>query len=176
MEHKYLIVVDMQEDFIYGSLGSEEGRAIVSAVAEKVNGFDGTVIFTRDTHQENYPDTQEGKNLPVVHCVQGTKGWELIAPLKAFCEEKKCQVYDKITFGCTQLAEDLRAAHENMPITSIELIGVCTDICVVSNALLLKAFLPEVPVFTDASCCAGVTPEKHQAALETMASCQIGIK
>ena len=176
MSRKYLIVVDMQEDFVYGSLGSPEAREIVPAVVEMVKGFGGTVLFTKDTHQNNYLDTQEGKFLPVPHCINLTKGWELIEPLKIIQQEKQYPVYVKGTFGCTSLAMDLQAEHSKQEIESIELIGVCTDICVVSNALLLKAYLPEVPVIVHASCCAGVTPQKHEAALETMRSCQITVK
>lgn len=172
----YLIVVDMQQDFVYGALGSKEAQEIVPAVVEKVKQFDGTVIFTRDTHYENYMDSQEGKFLPVVHCMEGSTGWELIDELKGLCTEKACKIYDKGTFGCIRLAADLMAEQENNPIDFIELIGVCTDICVVSNALLIKAHMPEVPVFVDSVCCAGVTPQKHNAALETMRSCQIQVK
>lgn len=176
MSRKYLIVVDMQEDFVYGALGSPEAREIVPAVVEMVKGFDGTVLFTKDTHQNNYLDTQEGKFLPVPHCINLTKGWELIEPLELIQQEKQYPVYVKGTFGCTNLAMDLHAEHSKQEIESIELIGVCTDICVVSNALLLKAYLPEVPIIVHTGCCAGVTPQKHEAALETMRSCQITIK
>lgn len=176
MSEKYLIVVDMQEDFIYGSLGSPEARGIVPAVVEMVKNFDGTVVFTKDTHQDNYMDTQEGKFLPVPHCINLTKGWELIEPLEIIQKEKNYPVYTKGTFGCTCLAADLQAAHSKQEIASVEFIGVCTDICVASNALLLKAYLPEVPVIVHASCCAGVTPQKHEAALETMRSCQIMVR
>ncbi len=176
MDNKYLIVIDMQEDFVYGPLGSGEAKKIVNAVCDKVKKFDGEVIFTRDTHQSNYLRTQEGRLLPVTHCVEGSAGWELIAPLKALCEKKMCAVYDKPTFGSVPLARALKKENQMEPITSIELVGVCTDICVVSNALLLKAHMPEIPISVDAACCAGTTPEKHQAALETMRSCQIIIK
>lgn len=176
MAKKYLIVVDMQQDFVYGTLGSEEAREIVPAVVEKVRKFDGEVIFTKDTHGTDYLDTQEGRNLPVEHCILGSAGWELIAPLEEIRKQKNWKSYPKGTFGCLDLAADLRAEDEKQGIESIELIGVCTDICVVSNALLLKAYMPEVPVAVDGCCCAGVTPEKHEAALETMRSCQITVK
>ena len=173
---KVLIVVDMQKDFVDGALGTKEAVAIVDAVVEKVKTFDGEVIFTRDTHFDNYMETQEGANLPVPHCVKNTEGWDLIPELKAFCEEMKCKVYDKPTFGSTELAADLKALYDAGELESVELIGICTDICVVSNALLIKAFMTELPVSLDSSCCAGVTPEKHEAALETMRSCQVLVK
>ena len=175
MAGKVLIVVDMQKDFVNGSLGTKEAEAIVPLVAEKVKKFDGEVIFTRDTHDENYMDTQEGKFLPVPHCVKGTDGWQLIPELEELKERKNAKCYDKLTFGCTALAEDIKKQYDSREIEAVELIGLCTDICVVSNALLIKAFVPELPVFVDAGCCAGVTPQKHEAALETMRSCQIQV-
>ena len=173
---KVLVVVDMQKDFVDGALGTKEAVAIVDAVVEKVKTFDGEVIFTRDTHFDNYMETQEGANLPVPHCVKNTEGWNLIPELKAFCEEKECKVNDKPTFGSTELAADLKALYDAGELESVELIGICTDICVVSNALLIKAFMTELPVSLDSSCCAGVTPEKHESALETMRSCQVLVK
>jgi len=171
-----LIVVDMQNDFVDGSLGTKEAVAIVNAVVKKVREFDGEVIFTRDTHYNNYMETQEGKNLPVAHCIKDTEGWQIIPQLEALCKEKNAKCYDKPTFGCTVLAEDLKKQYDLGEIASVELIGLCTDICVVSNALLVKAFMPEMQVSVDSACCAGVTPEKHDAALETMRSCQILVK
>ena len=165
MAEKILIVVDMQKDFVNGSLGSKDAEAIVPAVVKKAKEFDGDLIFTKDTHFENYMDTQEGHFLPVPHCMKGTDGWNLIPAM-----------YEKITFGCPELAEDLLERNKKTPIKSIELVGLCTDICVVSNALLIKAFLPETPVFVDSACAAGVTRERHEAALETMRSCQIVVK
>lgn len=176
MGKRYLVVVDMQKDFVNAALGTTEAEAIVPAVLQKVHSFDGEVIFTKDTHFENYLSTAEGKLLPVEHCIKGTDGWMLIDELEKYCAENGNKVYEKLTFGCKELAQDLLAKHEGEAIDSIELIGLCTDICVVSNALLLKAFLPEVKISVDASCCAGVTPQKHAAALETMASCQITVK
>lgn len=173
---KYLIVVDMQKDFVTGVLGTKEAQQILPAVTAKVQAFDGRVIFTRDTHQDNYMETQEGKYLPVPHCIQGSEGWQLMDPLEELRRAKNLTVYDKVTFGCPELARDLVRANEQEPIESIELIGVCTDICVVSNALVIKAHLPEVPVYVDPACCAGVTPEAHQAALATMRSCQIQMR
>lgn len=173
MSKKYLIVVDMQKDFVNGVLGSEEAMAIVPAVLNKVKEFDGEIIFTYDTHTADYMKTQEGHMLPVPHCIEETEGWELVEPLKKFCENGSFVSYRKPTFGCVELAADLKVVKEQNGIEYIELIGVCTDICVISNALLLKAYMPEVPMYVDAACCAGVTPAKHQAALETMRSCQI---
>lgn len=176
MENNYLIVVDMQNDFVTGPLGSPAAAAIVPAVVQKINSFSGTVLFTKDTHGADYSETQEGKNLPVSHCIKGTDGWELIPELASLTASKEgTPVFEKGSFGSPELALWLLAAHKQNPISSITLIGVCTDICVVSNALLIKAFLPEVPIRVDASCCAGVTKEKHEAALETMRSCQINI-
>ena len=172
----YLIVVDMQNDFIDGALGTPEAVGIVDAVAKKVLTFDGRVIFTRDTHAENYLQTQEGRNLPVQHCVRGTSGWALAPTMEAVRDDRTMHIFDKPTFGSTALAEALKALHALDPIESIELCGLCTDICVISNALLLKAFLPEVPIRVDARCCAGVTPESHRNALSAMKMCQIEIK
>lgn len=176
MSRKYLIIIDMQEDFIYGPLGSKEARTIVPAVIEKVKNFDGEVIFTKDTHRSNYLETQEGKNLPVEHCIAYSDGWDLIEPLEELQMKMRFPIYQKGTFGCVNLAIDLRAEDVKQHIEGIEIIGVCTDICVVSNALLLKAYLPEVPITVHANCCAGVTPEKHVSALEVMKSCQIIIQ
>lgn len=173
MKHKLLIVVDMQKDFITGALGSAQAQEILPRVAEKVKNFDGEVIFTLDTHGEDYLETQEGKNLPVKHCLAGTPGHALAEPLAALGGEKRARFYEKGTFGSIALAQELKERQAEL--ASVELIGVCTDICVVSNALLLKAYMPELPIFVDASCCAGVTPQKHEAALETMRSCQIHV-
>ena len=168
-----LIVVDMQNDFIDGALGTPEAVAIVPAAAEKIRSFPGTVLFTRDTHTPDYLNTQEGRNLPVVHCVKGTPGWELRPELQALC---KTAPIDKPTFGSAKLGELLLGMDREDPIASVTLIGLCTDICVISNALLVKAFLPEVPVTVDAACCAGVTPESHRNALAAMKVCQIEIE
>ena len=168
-----LIVVDMQNDFIDGALGTPEAVAIVPAAAEKIRSFPGTVLFTRDTHTPDYLNTQEGRNLPVVHCVRGTPGWELRPELQALCETEPI---DKPTFGSAKLGELLLKMDREDPIASVTLIGLCTDICVISNALLVKAFLPEVPVTVDAACCAGVTPESHRNALAAMKMCQIAVE
>ena len=170
---KILVVIDMQNDFIDAALGTKEAEAIVGNVKEKIRSYEPENIYaTMDTHGENYLETQEGKYLPVVHCVKGTDGWKIRPDIAELLTEAK--IFEKPTFGSTALAADLRALSEEEDI-EIELIGLCTDICVVSNALLLKASMPEVGISVDASCCAGVTPEKHLAALETMRSCQIQV-
>jgi nicotinamidase-related amidase len=168
-----LVVVDMQNDFIDGALGTAEAVAIVPAVKEKIKSFDGTVLFTRDTHQANYMDTQEGHKLPVPHCIEGTEGWQIRPELDAL---RTTEAIDKPGFGSVQLAEKLKAMNDENPIESVTLIGLCTDICVISNAMIIKAYLPEVPVKVDARCCAGVTPQSHENALSAMAVCQIEIE
>lgn len=168
-----LVVVDMQNDFINGSLGTKEAEAIVTKVEDKIRNFSGKIFFTRDTHRENYLETQEGKILPVKHCIYGTKGWEICPQIEKISHEN---VIDKPTFGSTELGLALKDENEKETIESITFIGLCTDICVISNALLVKAFLPEVKIIVDASCCAGVTPESHRRALEAMKSCQIEIE
>lgn len=175
MENSYLIVVDMQNDFVDGALGTPEACAIVDAVVEKARTFPGRIIFTQDTHGADYLETQEGRNLPVEHCIEGTRGWELVDALAALQRERNLPVYRKGAFASIELARDLARANEEQPIERIELVGLCTDICVVSNALAIKGFLPEVPIVVDARCCAGVTPDAHESALATMASCQVAI-
>ena len=171
---RFLVVVDMQKDFVDGALGSAEAVGIVGNVVEKIKSYDKKdVVATKDTHQENYMDTQEGKNLPVVHCVEGTDGWEFDKEVAKALDGVK--VFNKPTFGSLDLAKAMKAIADKEDI-EIELIGLCTDICVVSNALLLKATMPEVKISVDSACCAGVTVEKHLAALETMRSCQIDVK
>ena len=167
-----LIIVDMQNDFIDGALGTKEAVAIVPKVEDKIRNFDGEVFFTRDTHEIWYLETQEGKNLPVPHCIRGTEGWQIRKEVDAL---RKTEPIDKETVGSTDLAADLLALHEDEEIGSITLVGLCTDICVISNALLLKATLPEVPIYVDAACCAGVTPESHENALKAMEACQIKV-
>lgn len=166
---KLLVVVDMQKDFIDGALGTPEAAAIVPYVKETIENFDGKVLFTRDTHFENYMDTQEGKNLPVPHCIKGTPGWQIHPELEAL---RKTDAIDKVTFGSSQLPQVL-ALEEN--IESITFIGLCTDICVISNVMITKAFFPEIPIYVDAKGCAGVTPQSHKTALEAMKMCQINI-
>ena len=167
-----LIVVDMQNDFIDGALGTKEAVAIVPKVREKIQQFNGTVLFTRDTHGPNYLQTQEGRNLPVEHCIKGTDGWQISLELDAL---RKTEPIDKVTFGSAELGFKLAEMNAEEPIGSITLVGLCTDICVISNAMIVKAFLPEVPVRVDAACCAGVTPESHENALTAMKCCQIEI-
>ena len=166
---KYLIVVDMQKDFIDGALGTKEAQAIVPNVRKKIEEFNGKVIFTRDTHHKDYLSTQEGRNLPVEHCIEGTAGWEIDKSLQPFC---KGLVVNKPTFGSMALAEEIWERGDAQEIT---LVGLCTDICVISNAMLLKAAMPEVPIIVDRACCAGVTPQSHENALEAMKMCQITI-
>ena len=172
---RYLIVVDMQKDFVDGALGTKEAVGIVPAVKARIEKAlaDGEkIIFTRDTHRENYLETQEGKNLPVEHCIKGTEGWRIIPELRAF-EEQAVHIFDKPTFGSRKLGKFLKKQED---VESVTVIGLCTDICVISNALLVKAFLPEVPIAVEAACCAGVTPASHETALAAMMSCQFEIK
>ncbi len=167
---KLLIVVDMQNDFITGALGSPAAEKILPAVKEKIAEYKQSgqeILFTRDTHYENYLATQEGKYLPVVHCVQGTEGHLIADGL----DTDGCEVFDKPTFGSLDLAKHVAADAFD----EIELCGLCTDICVVSNALILKAQLPEITITVDARCCAGVTEESHKAALLTMKMCQVSV-
>ena len=166
---KILVVVDMQNDFIDGALGTPEAVAILPYVKEKIESFDGEVLFTRDTHAENYMDTQEGRNLPVPHCIKGTAGWEIRAELDAL---RRTEAIDKLTFGSRDLVDVLAREGE---IESITFVGLCTDICVISNAMVVKAFYPEIPLIVDARGCAGVTPESHARALEAMKMCQIKV-
>ena len=167
---KILVVVDMQNDFIDGALGTPEAVAIVPYVKELIEGFDGKVLFTRDTHFENYMDTEEGRNLPVPHCIKGTEGWQIRAELDAL---RTTEAIDKITFGSRDLVDVLAAEGE---IESITFVGLCTDICVISNAMVVKAFFPEIPLLVDAKACAGVTPESHARALAAMKTCQIKVE
>lgn len=171
---KLLVVVDMQNDFIDGALGTPEAQAIVLNVKRKIeeyaNKSSNAVIYTRDTHDENYLETQEGKNLPVPHCICGTDGWQIADGLYI----EGATVVDKKTFGSNWLPTYIISNYRNR-IESIEVIGLCTDICVISNVMLLKAFMPETPIIVDSSCCAGVTPESHTRALEAMKMCQIEV-
>jgi nicotinamidase-related amidase len=171
---KFLVVVDMQKDFVDGALGSAEAVAIVPAASKKIAEFDGEIFVTYDTHFDNYMETAEGKKLPVPHCIKNTDGWQLNDDIAAALSDKKYTPVEKVTFGSVALPELIKKAADGDDI-SIELIGLCTDICVVSNALLLKANFPEASIAVDEKCCAGVTPEKHNAAIETMKSCQIDI-
>ncbi|MCD7838091.1 MAG: cysteine hydrolase, partial [Clostridiales bacterium] len=156
---KYLILVDVQNDFVDGALGTAEAQAMLPRLVEKARQFNGTILVTKDTHGPDYMDTQEGKNLPVPHCIRGTEGWQLAPALLAVPAVREAKVYEKPCFGSTALAADLAALNRAGKVDSVELAGLCTDICVVSNALLLKAAMPEVPIAVDGACCAGVTPE-----------------
>lgn len=171
-----LIAVDLQNDFVTGALGTREAVAIVPAavarVAEAAERGE-TILFTRDTHAADYLSTQEGRKLPVPHCVRGTEGWDIIPELAEYAAGRT--VLDKPAFGSPELGTLLRELHQREPIGRITLIGLCTDICVISNALLAKAFLPEVPVTVESACCAGVTPESHANALAAMGMCQIEV-
>lgn len=178
---KILVVIDMQKDFVDGALGSVAAKAIVPNVCEKINIYidnKDLIYFTKDTHEENYLETQEGKNLPVRHCIKGTKGWELDEAIQEVAEKiikstDGNSVFEKETFGAIELAKMLVKIKDE--ISEIELVGLCTDICVISNAMLLKAFMPEVKISVDARCCAGVTSESHDNALEAMKMCQIQV-
>lgn len=164
---KTLIVVDMQKDFVDGALGTTEAVDILPNVKNKIKEYidnGDEVIFTRDTHHENYLDTNEGKHLPVVHCIEGSDGWQIYEGLYV----DGCKIIDKPSFGYTGWNE--------FKFEEVELIGLCTDICVVSNALILKALFPEIKVSVDSKCCAGVTVESHEAALKTMGMCQVEVK
>lgn len=164
---KTLIVVDMQKDFVDGALGTAEAVGILTNVKNKIKEYidnGDEVIFTRDTHHENYLDTNEGKHLPVVHCIEGSDGWQIYEGLYV----DGCKIIDKPSFGYIGWNE--------FKFEEVELIGLCTDICVVSNALILKALFPEIKVSVDSKCCAGVTVESHEAALKTMSMCQVEVK
>jgi nicotinamidase-related amidase len=167
---KLLAVIDMQEDFLTGTLGNKECEAVIPAVVEKCKSWDGDIAFTRDTHGEDYLDTQEGKLLPVEHCIEDTKGWMINEDvLKA---SKAGVIFNKDTFGSLDLVDYIK----DRGYLDVTLVGVCTDICVISNAMLIKAIDPEMKVTVDSKCCAGVTPESHQRALDAMKACQINIE
>lgn len=179
-----LVVVDMQHDFVDGALGTPEAQEVVAKVTERVKKYtedpEAIIIYTRDTHYSNYLDTLEGQNLPMPHCIYGTKGWEIVP--EVFVDNGRTFVVDKTTFGHANLAKDIctfvkqiNSNFDETDIFAIELCGVCTDICVVSNALMLKANFTELPIRIDKDCCAGTTPENHQAALRVMSNCQIEI-
>ena len=174
MSKNILAVIDMQNDFIDGALGTKEAQAIVGNVARYIksaidNGDE--VVYTRDTHFENYMETQEGRKLPVPHCIKGTDGWEICDELRALRNETS-KIFDKLTFGSVELASYLKTVTG---LESVTLIGLCTDICVISNAMVIKANLPEVEIKVVESCCAGVTPQSHKNALEAMKVCQIQV-
>lgn len=169
-----LVVVDMQNDFVDGALGSADAEAIVDNVAKKITEHKGLIFVTYDTHFENYLETSEGKKLPVKHCIKGTKGWELNTKVEDSLKNKSYIKIEKTTFGSVDLPKEIVKACGDEHFT-VELVGLCTDICVVSNAILLKANFPECSIKVDAACCAGVTPQSHTAALTTMKACQIDV-
>ena len=170
-----LIVVDMQNDFVDGALGSKEAQAIVPNVVDKIKNFDGEIIVTYDTHKDNYMETREGEYLPVPHCIENTDGWKLNQSVEEALAGKSVRRINKPTFGAVNLPNMLNTVAPVDENTDITLIGLCTDICVVSNAMLLKAFYTETNISVDAKCCAGVTPESHTAALLTMKMCQVNV-
>ena len=169
---KAIIVIDMQNDFVYGDLGTDQAREMLPRLIDKlekvVKEKSADLIFTQDTHKDDYLTTQEGRNLPIVHCIKNSEGWELISDMKKFTPFAKA-VIEKKTFGSTRLPSLIK------PYKEVEFVGVCTDICVISNALLVKAFYPELVVSVDAKCCAGTTPESHATALAAMKTCQCKI-
>ncbi len=177
MERKILVVVDMQNDFLTGALRNEDGIKVIDNIKAKLDAADDEtiIVFTRDTHNNDYMELEEGKNLPVPHCIKNTKGWEIEDTLKSVIEDLNQDVYeiDKETFGSDKLFELLRLKKNQ--IDEVELVGVCTDICVISNAIIAKTALPNVPIYVDAACCAGVTPESHDTALAAMKACHIHV-
>ena len=174
--NRVLIVVDMQNDFIDGSLGTKEAEQIVDNVINEIHGDYEHYIATRDTHQENYLETNEGRHLPVVHCIENSEGWQIRKEVQDALIEKGFICINKPTFGSEVLVDLLKQINGEHPIDEITLVGLCTDICVISNALLLKAAFPEVKMSVKKDCCAGVTPESHEAALTSMKMCQIEIE
>lgn len=171
---KLLVAVDLQVDFISGALGTREAREMLPRAVERIKNHRGPVIYTRDTHGEDYLETLEGKLLPVPHCIRDTRGWELCGEILELSQG--AQILNKPTFGCTELPQAVSRWAELEPLEEIGLLGLCTDICVISNALLLKAHFPQVPMAVYGDCCAGVTPESHENALRAMAQCQIEIR
>ncbi len=173
MKH-FLIVVDIQNDFVDGALGSDEAVGIIDAAAQKIKNFDGEIFVTYDTHFEDYMNTTEGKKLPVEHCIKGSDGWQLNGEIQKALQNKKYTSVEKLTFGSVELPELIKKSAGDSDF-DITLIGLCTDICVVSNALILKANFYDKNIIVDKSCCAGVTVESHNAALTTMQMCQIEV-
>lgn len=171
---KVLVVIDMQNDFIDGMLGTSEAIAIVPGVVRRIAEFEGSIYFTKDTHSTNYLETQEGSNLPVQHCIKGTDGWRLNSGVEKVCLDRQAKGVEKDTFGSKHLPEfilqDLGEAPEE-----IVLVGVCTDICVISNAIVLKAFFPDTVITVDSSLCAGTSVESHENALQAMRVCQVNV-
>lgn len=180
MSNKLLVVIDVQNDFVTGSLRNEEAIKKLPNVCEEVKNWDGIIVFTKDTHKKDYLDTLEGKKLPVKHCIENTWGWELCVELlnvmrdKEVKEGKQCNLVLKDTFGYKGWREYLYS-HGWINFDEIEVIGYCTDICVISNVMILKSIFPNVPIKVKESCCAGVTPESHNNSLEAMKVCHIDI-
>jgi nicotinamidase-related amidase len=171
---KLLVVVDMQNDFVTGVLGTKEAQAIVEPMAEYIKNFDGDVIFTQDTHHKNYLDTQEGKKLPVSHCIKGTEGWKIVPEL----DSPFNLTIEKETFGSVRMCQnflDSTIHYYQGNLSEVQFCGVCTGICVISNVLMLKAFCPEIPIKVIERLCACVTPETHKIAIEAMRTCQVDI-
>ncbi|WP_295714341.1 cysteine hydrolase family protein [uncultured Mitsuokella sp.] len=169
---KVIVVIDMQNDFIDGALGTKEAQAMLPHLVAKLEREkDALLIFTQDTHSKNYMETQEGRNLPVPHCIKPEKGWEIAPSLQPFVK-KAAAVIEKLAFGSLELPKAVAKLQPD----EVELVGLCTDICVISNAMILKAAFPELPVAVDASCCAGVTPASHDNALQAMKMCQVDIR
>lgn len=165
---KVLIVIDMQNDFVDGALANPQAQAIVDGIVKRIDEFDGDVIATRDTHAENYLNTTEGKHLPVPHCIRGTDGWEIVPAIRDALQRKNAKVLDKPTFG--YLNWELLQAYDEA-----EMVGTCTDICVVSNALIIKALHPDLSLTVRKELCAGTTQENHDSAISVMACCQVKI-
>lgn len=172
---KILIVVDMQKDFIDGSLGTAEAVSIIQNVCDKIEKFEGKIYVTKDTHDDNYLNTNEGRNLPVVHCIRNSEGWQLDKAIEKALSTKDYEIVEKPGFGSLELPEIIRKDFPDINF-EIEIVGLCTDICVVSNAIILKANFPENTIKVDSKCCAGVTPDSHEAALMTMKMCQIFVE
>ena len=173
--YKLLLVIDMQNDFIDGSLGTPEARDIIPKVVEKIKTYGKNVIYTRDTHSEEYLNTQEGKKLPVLHCVKDTKGWQLRKEIEDLAVSYHSKILNKPSFGSLELVTYITELQQEERVSSIELVGLCTDICVISNAMILKAAFPECEIIVDSHCCAGVTVASHNNALDAMKMCQITI-
>lgn len=172
MMRKVIVVIDMQNDFIDGALGTKEAQVMLPHLVAKLEREkDALLIFTQDTHSKNYMETQEGRNLPVPHCIKPEKGWEIAPSLQPFVK-KAAAVIEKPAFGSLELPKAVAKLQPD----EVELVGLCTDICVISNAMILKAAFPELPVAVDASCCAGVTPTSHDNALQAMKMCQVDIR
>lgn len=172
---KFLIIIDMQNDFIVGSLENKAAEAIKPAIIEKIRNTDAHIIATRDTHYDDYLETQEGKYLPVKHCIKGTIGWNIDPEIQAALEIKNADIIDKVSFGDIELPETIRKISCNEKVEEITLCGTCTGICVISNAIILKAAFPEAKIIVDGKCCACVTEESHTTALNAMRLCQVEV-